>query len=186
MNCSSKCKVANRKYEALTILFRENSWANFNIFNHTVFVFRFLPDGTYLNAKEIAPEKMANKMNEIIRDKQKYYDFFKFHRYYTYQATAESVDTDPLCAFCAFINDESRRNSRRTYTEFYKWWHKTSQQKNETENMIVKYENSGPHIKGIITYRYKNIEKKEFVTPSTIDTVGNFFDDIINYYFPSK
>lgn len=112
--------------------------------------------------------------------------FFKFHRYYTYQVTAESVDTDPLCGFCAFVNDESRRNEWRTYTEFFKWWHQHGQQKNETENMIVRYENSGPHIKSIITYRYKNSETKEFTTSSTIESVGSFIDDVMNYYFPSK
>lgn len=125
-------------------------------------------------------------MNDIIHDKQKYYDFFRFHRYYTFHAVAESADTDPLCAFCAFINDDSRRNQRRTYAQFSKWWHKNGDQKDETENIIVTYENSAPHIKAIITYRYKDIKTEESVTPSAIESVGNFVDDIINYYFPNK
>lgn len=154
--------------------------------SHFVLIFRFLPNGAYLNAKNYTPLELANKMDEIIKDKQKYYDFFKFHRYYTYHAVAESVDSDPLCAFCALVNDESKRNDRRTYAQFHKWWNRIDEKLNETVGMIVKYENSGSHIKGIITYREKKVEMNEVATPLPLESVGNFIDDLINYYFQRK
>lgn len=181
--CRKKIRTAPKKYgvHVLGILRVGKFWQDVLI----SYFFRFLPDGTYLNAKEYTPLELADKMNEIIHDKQMYYDFFKFHRYYTYHAVAESVDTDPLCAFCAYINDEPRRNERRTYAQFTKWWHRSDEKKNET-HFIERYENSGPHIKAIITYRYKYVQKEEIVTPSAIESVGSFVDDVINYYFPNK
>lgn len=97
--------------------------------------FRFLPDGSYLNANEHTPNETAHMMNEIIKDKQKYYDFMKFHRYYTYHASAESVDTDPLCSFCVFVNDESKRKQRRVYARFTEWWYGS----NQTGDIVVHY-----------------------------------------------
>lgn len=125
-------------------------------------------------------------MDDIIKDKKTYYDFFKFHRYYTFQAPAENVDTDPLCGFCAFVNDETVRNTRRTYAQFRKWWNRVDEKINETVGMIVQYESSGSRIKGLITYREKNVKINEGTTHSAIESVGNFVDDLINYYFQKK
>lgn len=91
---------------------------------HNVFNFRFLPDGAYLNAKKFTPQNMAIKMDEIIRNKSVYYDFFRFHRYYSYHTISESEDTDPLCSFCHFVNNDTIRNARSTYSEFSEWWTK--------------------------------------------------------------
>lgn len=77
-----------------------------------------MPYGIYLDGNILSEEKVAEKINEAIQDKQKYYDYFRWHQYYTYQFTAESGDTDPLCSFCAFLNDESKRNQRRVYARF--------------------------------------------------------------------
>lgn len=85
-------------------------------------MFRFLPDGAYLNAGLYTPQALAKKMTYIIKYRQNYYDYFKFHRYYTYRAIGESEDTNPLCTFCKFINDGSIWIVRRTYALFSKWW----------------------------------------------------------------
>lgn len=142
-----------------------------------------MPDGIYLNGNLLSEDTLAEKMNEVIQDKQKYYDYFRWHQYYTYQFTAESGDTDPLCSFCALLNDESKRNQRRVYARFDKWWNEFRTQ-NDTEEIIVKYDDSGPHIKSIVTYREQKVEPKTIATPSTWQNVNNIFDDFMNYVFP--
>lgn len=143
-----------------------------------------MPDGIYLDGNILSEETLAEKINELIQDKQKYYDYFRWHQYYNYQFTAESGDTDPLCSFCAFLNDESNRNKRRVYARFDKWWNEFRTQ-NDTDDIIVKYDDSGPYIKSIITYRELKLEPMKITTPSTWQDVNNIFDDFLNFAFPA-
>lgn len=130
----------------------------------------------------MSEEEVAAKMNEAIQDKQKYYDYFKWHRYYTYHQS-QGGDTDPLCAFCAFLNDESIRNQRRVYARFDKWWNEFITQ-NDAEDIIEKYEDSGPYIKSVLTYREPKFEPKTVETLSTWEQANSILDDVINYFFP--
>lgn len=82
--------------------------------------FRLLPPGTYLNAMKFKEKELAKKMNEIIT-KQMYYNFFKWRRYYTYYVSDDSGETHPLCIFCAILNDELVKTSRREYPHFTQW-----------------------------------------------------------------
>lgn len=141
-----------------------------------------MPDGIYINGNMLTESQVAQKINEAIQDKQKYYDYFRWHQYYTYQFTAESGDSDPLCAFCAFLNDESNRNHRRVYAKFNKWWNEDGNHK-DSGDIIVNYDDSGPHIKSVLTYKEKHIEMKTVSTSSTFEQVNSFVGDIINYYF---
>lgn len=144
--------------------------------------FRFIPDGFYLNGNILSEEEVAAKINEAVQDKRKYYDYFRWHRYYTYQSTYGG-DIDSLCAFCAFLNDNSIRTKRRVYTRIDKWWNDYRPQ-NTTENFIVNYEDSGPYIKSVVSYREQNNEMHQMTTISTLDNVNNFLTDLFNYYFP--
>lgn len=83
--------------------------------------FRFMPDGMYLDAVALGVDELAKKMNDVIGDKIKYYDFFKWHRYYSYHATDDSAETDEMCAFCEYLNNGNQTNKTRE-RDFIKWW----------------------------------------------------------------
>lgn len=75
----------------------------------------------YLDAVALGVDELARKMNEIIKDKNKYYDFFKWHRYYSFHATNESEETDEVCALCAFLNNDNQINKSREHS-IREWW----------------------------------------------------------------
>lgn len=129
----------------------------------------------------MSESEVAAKINEAIKDKQKYYDFFKWHRYYTFHHAAGG-DDDTLCAFCSLLNEESIRNQRRVYARFDNWWNEY-RSANDAEDIIVKYDDSGPYIKSVMTYREPKVEVKTVNAPSTLEQVNNFFSDLLNYYF---
>lgn len=81
-----------------------------------------MPDGIYLNARELGPEKLAKEMNDIIKDKQRYYNFFKWQRYYSFHETSEGAYTDELCRFCALLNNMRETNETKTYEDIANWW----------------------------------------------------------------
>lgn len=140
-----------------------------------------MPDGIYLNAETLSEEELAVKIKEAVQDKQKYYDYFRWHRYYTYQFSAESRDSDPLCQFCAYLNDESKRSQRRVYSGFTKWWNDYSKP-NDTDNIIERYEDSDPHFKSYISFRDK-LPVKVSATASAFQEIGSFVGDVYHYYF---
>lgn len=81
-----------------------------------------MPDGIYLDARKLGESGLARKMYEIINDKEQYYDFFKWHRYYSFHGTEESTETDDFCVFCATMNDLVQRNESSTYVSLSQWW----------------------------------------------------------------
>lgn len=144
---------------------------------------RFMPAGIYLNGNVLKEEEVADKMMEAIHDKQKYYDYFRWRHYYSYFPT-EGGGSDPLCTLCALLNDESVRNQRRVYARFTQWWNDYRSQ-TELEDFIVKYEDSGPYIKSVLTYRENKVEQKAWETPTTLELVNDFFGDLFSYFFGS-
>ncbi|XP_075973767.1 alpha-(1,3)-fucosyltransferase C-like [Anticarsia gemmatalis] len=83
---------------------------------------RFLPNGTYLNARELSMEELAKKMNELIKDPEKYAEYFKWKNHYSYYRKHVSVETDPYCLFCTTLNDEEMVKKTTIYKDFRKWW----------------------------------------------------------------
>lgn len=81
-----------------------------------------MPKGMYLDANIVEPEEMARIMNDTIHDKNKYYEFFKWHGYYSFHSPNESTDTDEICAFCAFLNDETHKYKRSVYKSITAFW----------------------------------------------------------------
>lgn len=145
--------------------------------------FSFIPEGAYLNGNILSEEKVAEAINEAIQDKRKYYDYFRWRQYYTYHYT-DGGDTDPLCEFCAFLNDESVRNKRRVYAHFDKWWNEFRRQRS-AEGIIVHFEDSASYIKGVVTYREPKPNENEPKTPpSVLENINNLIDDVLNYFFP--
>lgn len=99
-------------------------------FNHIkgvyyfVIFYRFLPPGSYLDAHALGPKVLARSMNEIINDKEKYYDFFRWHNYYSFHEPNETAETDEICAFCAYLNDEKHKHDTTVYnhTRILDFW----------------------------------------------------------------
>lgn len=134
-----------------------------------------------MNGNILSEEEVAAKINGAIQNKQMYYDYFRWHRYYTYQSVDGGV-TDPLCAFCAFLNDNSIRTQRRVYARIDKWWNEYRGQ-NKMEDFIVNYEESGAYIKSFVSYREEKIASQPIATTSALENVNNFFVDLFSYYF---
>lgn len=149
--------------------------------------FRFVPNGSYINAMDYKENELAKLLSEIIEDKERYYNYFRWHRYYSYHEVHESAETDPLCAFCAFLNDNSKRQERRTYSNFLGWWNEEKHSINDTHNYIESYRESSPYIKSFVSYREPNkVDEDDTSTPAptVLREIGNFVKDIISYYFP--
>ncbi|KAG6450281.1 alpha-(1,3)-fucosyltransferase C [Manduca sexta] len=83
---------------------------------------RFMPDGIYLNARQLGVEKLAAKMNELIQNPEEYYKYFKWKNYYTYHTNGESVETNEYCRFCELLNDEKAVKTTSIYKDFREWW----------------------------------------------------------------
>lgn len=81
-----------------------------------------MPKGIYIDANYLKPKDLAKTMNEYITNKDKYYDFFKWHDVYSFHYTNESADTDEICEFCAFLNDHKHLYKTSVYTYIEKFW----------------------------------------------------------------
>lgn len=85
-------------------------------------VFRFMPDGMYLNARQFGTKKLAKTMSEIMVDQEKYYNFFKWHNYYNFQNRDEISQHHGICELCALLNNRMRRDLRTVYRIITKFW----------------------------------------------------------------
>ncbi|XP_045448873.1 alpha-(1,3)-fucosyltransferase C-like [Melitaea cinxia] len=83
---------------------------------------RFMPDGIYLNARQLGPEKLAEKMNDLILNPDQYADYFRWKTHYSYHDRQESIETDDYCRFCSMLNDEELVKKVTTYPNFREWW----------------------------------------------------------------
>lgn len=134
--------------------------------------------GIYLDGKALGEEGLAKKMNEAIKDKQKYYDYFKWHKYYTYQDTTESGEIDPLCAFCDFLNNMTVRGQRRVYAHLFEWWNEFETTRNDS---IFWYAPAlYPRSK---SYFMTRPNTKVVEPPSVLQSVSQFVDQLWNHFF---
>ncbi|XP_050346006.1 alpha-(1,3)-fucosyltransferase C-like [Nymphalis io] len=83
---------------------------------------RFMPDGMYLNARELGAVKLAEKMNELIRNPDLYADYFRWRNHYSYHHKSESIETDDYCGFCSMLNEKDLVQKITTYPNFRQWW----------------------------------------------------------------
>lgn len=81
-----------------------------------------MPDGMYLNGFALGPSVLARIMSDSIRHKEKYFNFFKWHRYYKFHHPGENADSDEICAFCALLNDKQEMSKTRVYTHITNFW----------------------------------------------------------------
>lgn len=78
--------------------------------------YRFLPEGSYVDASKFSEGSLAKFMYEIINDPPRYYEFFRWHNYYSIDGTGDS-DDGAVCELCAFLNKKQR--VRRSPKYFY-------------------------------------------------------------------
>lgn len=86
-----------------------------------------MPDGAYLDARELSPKSLAKVIFESILNKKHYYEFFKWHRYYSFHDPKESPETDWFCGLCAALNEMSRRKQKFIVENFTDWWNKPAE-----------------------------------------------------------
>ncbi|XP_053607871.1 4-galactosyl-N-acetylglucosaminide 3-alpha-L-fucosyltransferase FUT6-like isoform X2 [Plodia interpunctella] len=82
----------------------------------------FMPDGMYLNALNLGPRKLAQKMIFLMQNPKEYADYFRWKNHYTFHNRDESVDTDGVCAFCKLLNDEKKFKEKSVINNFREWW----------------------------------------------------------------
>ncbi|XP_063383469.1 uncharacterized protein LOC134669771 isoform X2 [Cydia fagiglandana] len=83
---------------------------------------KFMPDGIYLHAGKIEVSDLAKQMNDIIKNKDRYYSFFKWRNHYSYHDKEESPDSDDQCITCAMLNDDALMKKETVYKDFTNWW----------------------------------------------------------------
>lgn len=81
-----------------------------------------MPDGIYLNALTLGVKGLAKEMNDIIHNLQRYYDFFKWHGYYTFHMTADDEYRNEVCGLCAMLNNKTRRGQSPAHRYIAEWW----------------------------------------------------------------
>ncbi|XP_061382434.1 alpha-(1,3)-fucosyltransferase C-like [Danaus plexippus] len=83
---------------------------------------RFMPEGSYLNALELGPHKLAQRMHELIHNPEAYFLYFKWKKYYSYHFPHEKSETDAYCNFCEFLNTHESMKKKTVIEYFNIWW----------------------------------------------------------------
>ncbi|CAK1542258.1 unnamed protein product [Leptosia nina] len=79
---------------------------------------RFLPPGSYINAREMHPYNLAFAMYKAIKDPNLYETYFKWTNLYTVESDAR--ENHPLCGLCEAIHKEDNRVPAKE--KFRLWW----------------------------------------------------------------
>ncbi|XP_045513998.1 alpha-(1,3)-fucosyltransferase C-like [Pieris brassicae] len=79
---------------------------------------RFLPDGSYIDARALGPTALASEINSIIENKTKFYDFFRWRNHLVYKGT----DGPDVCNLCEILNDEEKVQQVSVWKDFRVWW----------------------------------------------------------------
>ncbi|XP_026319429.1 alpha-(1,3)-fucosyltransferase C-like [Hyposmocoma kahamanoa] len=144
---------------------------------------KFMPNGTYLDARALGPAKLAKEMNDIIKDKNRYYDFFRWRRYYRYDASSDNADSDGICALCTALNKASRSDERRVYARFREWWNEL-QDGGTHANPIAKLP---PKARDAVNYRPTEVAETHIPgmtpPPTLLQSFTQFLGNIYSYYF---
>ncbi|XP_061719784.1 alpha-(1,3)-fucosyltransferase C-like [Cydia pomonella] len=85
---------------------------------------RFLPPGSFLDARELGAKRLAARMAAIIDDHKTgngslYYDFFRWRNHYKFKATLETED---VCSMCKLLNDPAAMLENTVYSNLPEWW----------------------------------------------------------------
>lgn len=84
-----------------------------------------MPDGIYLNARTLGPAKLAKEMIDIIYNKTRYYDFFRWHEYYSFHHIIENQYYNEICGLCEMLNNKTvmeKQSVRHTNLWWNEWY----------------------------------------------------------------
>lgn len=95
-----------------------------------------MPDGIYLDALRLGPVELARTMNEIINDTNKYYDFFRWHGYYSFHDTEEDLFKREVCALCELLNNKTLMQQSTVFSNLSLWWNEDFPPSNSDYNNL--------------------------------------------------
>ncbi|XP_075982446.1 alpha-(1,3)-fucosyltransferase C-like [Anticarsia gemmatalis] len=78
---------------------------------------RFLPPGSYIDARKLNASQVAAEMYKAIKDPAEYEKYFQWHNYYEYEASSKNPD---VCQLCKILNEEA--DKRSSYKNLLEWW----------------------------------------------------------------
>ncbi|KAL4713493.1 hypothetical protein ACJJTC_010478 [Scirpophaga incertulas] len=81
---------------------------------------RFLPPGSYINAKELQAEEVAKLMNKAITNSNIYETYFRWHNHYSYREAYEGTN---VCELCKILNSPPTFTAK---VNFRKWWNEAT------------------------------------------------------------
>ncbi|CAH0397101.1 unnamed protein product [Chilo suppressalis] len=77
---------------------------------------RFLPPGSYINAKEQDAISIAFAINEAMKNPKVYEKYFRWHNYYSYAKAGEKAE---VCKLCEVLNSPPTFTAKK---DFKDWW----------------------------------------------------------------
>lgn len=51
-----------------------------------------------------------------------YYDYFRWHRYYSFRSPAEDAFTVEICDLCAVLNERRKSKTKSIFPDVVNWW----------------------------------------------------------------
>lgn len=121
-------------------------------------IFRFMPEGIYLNARTLGPTKLAHAMLDAIYNKDTYFEFFKWHGYYSFHYPGENDFYDEICGLCDLLNNKTVMNQttiRRTNVWWNEWHTGPPTSDNNFMKLIIDEEKTNSlGISGIVSNIY--------------------------------
>ncbi|XP_063634529.1 alpha-(1,3)-fucosyltransferase C-like [Cydia splendana] len=82
---------------------------------------RFLPPGSYLNARELGPAKLAETIAYLVKHPEEYYSYFRWQNHYSFESRHSNPETDDYCKFCAVLN-ENEYQHYAAHGDLKQWW----------------------------------------------------------------
>ncbi|KAM3965945.1 uncharacterized protein ACR2FA_012796 [Aphomia sociella] len=80
---------------------------------------RFLPPGSYLDARQYTVERLAETMVQLMNSPKLYQNYFKWKYHYRYY---DPSGVENVCAVCAALNNNTLVQMPKVYKEFRSWW----------------------------------------------------------------
>ncbi|KAJ8728733.1 hypothetical protein PYW07_006429 [Mythimna separata] len=80
---------------------------------------RFLPPGSYIDARKHNITELAAKIDKLIQSPKDYSQYFWWKDYYSYH---DPKEVENVCAMCEALHSNDMRYTFRSYHNFRDWW----------------------------------------------------------------
>ncbi|XP_026755797.1 alpha-(1,3)-fucosyltransferase C-like [Galleria mellonella] len=80
---------------------------------------RFLPPGSYLDARQYSVQRLAATIAQLINSPKLYRSYFRWKYHYTYH---DPQAVENVCAMCAALNNKFIMQTPKVYRDFRTWW----------------------------------------------------------------